>query len=202
MTNPQESPLDRLWQEYSSIFREFDDLTLARWLSQTLSQLEGRALRMSHPLVGAYRLAAQVAHDRQIWLKRLVTLPASFTEADCCRAPLLPIFTRDVVETGLGCPHCTGTAVQFSDIPPVLQERMKKWGEEYSPVHAVAHWEDKQRRAAGDYDQAFEKAAEDAEKLLAYAGRELVPSLTEIYPAVIWEDHDECLEVRPEDVEV
>jgi hypothetical protein len=27
-----------------------------------------------------------------------------------------------------------------------------------------------------------------------------MPPLLETYPAVIWEDQDECLEVRPEDV--
>ena len=38
-----ESPLDLLWKEYSLIFREFDDLTLARWLSQTLANLPEKA---------------------------------------------------------------------------------------------------------------------------------------------------------------
>src|SRR5689334_24351914 len=121
MTTPPESPLDRLWQEYSVVFREFDDLTLARWLSQTLGQLQGHPWRMSHPLVGAYRVAAQVAHDRQIWLKRLATMPMDYSEASCCRAPLIPVFTRDLLETGLGCPHCNGTAVAFDDCPRELQ---------------------------------------------------------------------------------
>src|SRR5919205_364008 len=103
--NP-ESPLDLLWKEYSLVFREFDDLTLARWLAQTLGQLEGKAWRLSHPLLGAYRLAAQNAHDRQIWFKRLATIPPAYLEAPCCRAPLLPLFTRDVLESGLICQHC------------------------------------------------------------------------------------------------
>src|ERR1041384_2829965 len=68
-----DSPLDLLWKEYSLVFREFDDLTLARWMAQTLGQFEGKAWRLSHPLMGAYRLAAQLAHERQIWLKRLAT---------------------------------------------------------------------------------------------------------------------------------
>src|ERR1041385_8195194 len=105
------SPLDSLWQEYARVFRDFDDLTLARWLAQTLGQLEGRAWRLSHPLVGAYRLAAQIAHDRQIWLKRLATIPAAYTESPCCRAPLLPLLTRDVKDAGLACQHCGSTAV-------------------------------------------------------------------------------------------
>jgi len=39
--NP-DSRLDQLWKEYSLVFHDFDDLTLARWLAQTLGQLEGR----------------------------------------------------------------------------------------------------------------------------------------------------------------
>src|SRR5215813_4045471 len=104
-TNP-ESPLDLLWKEYGHAFREFDDLTLARWLAQTLGQLEGKVWRLSHPLLGAYRLAAQLAHERQVWLKRLATPPAAYSESECCRAPLLPLFTRDVLEAGLMCQHC------------------------------------------------------------------------------------------------
>ena len=88
MSSSSDSPLDRLWQEYSEVFRDFDDLTLARWLAQTLGQLEGRAWRLSHPLLGACRLAAQLAHDRQVWLKRLATPPAAYRESPCCRAPL------------------------------------------------------------------------------------------------------------------
>src|SRR5882724_971729 len=53
-----DSPLDQLWNEYSQVFREFDDLTLARWLAQTLGQLGGKAWRLSHPLLRAYALAA------------------------------------------------------------------------------------------------------------------------------------------------
>ena len=55
---------------------------------------------------------------------------------------------------------------------------------------------------AGDYDRAYETAAEDAERLLVRAGRELAPRLLDFYPAAVWEDQDECLEVRPEDVPV
>ena len=39
-----------------------------------------------------------------------------------------------------------------------------------------------------------------AERLLARAGGQLAPGLLEFYPTVVWEDQDECLEVRPEDV--
>src|SRR5439155_605100 len=136
-----ESPLDKLWQEYSRVFHHFDDLTLARWLAQTLGQLEGRAWRLSHPLLGAYRLGAQIAHDRQIWLKRLATPPAAYVEAPCCRAPLLPLLTRDVLDSGLVCQHCSATAVPLEEIPSELQPLAKGWAEEYAPGPAVAHWE-------------------------------------------------------------
>ena len=195
-----ESPLERLWSEYSGVFREFDDLTLARWMSQTLGQLQGRVWRFSHPLLGAYRLAAELAHERQVWLKRLANPPAAYPEAPCCRAPLLPLFTRDILESGLVCQHCSGTAVAFEDIPEELQRLIKPWAEEYAPIHAVAHWEDRQRKSVPDYDAAFEQAASQAEALLGKAGREILPGFLEIYPAIVWEDQDECLEVRPEDL--
>ncbi len=195
-----DSPLDKLWQEYSRVFHQFDDLTLARWLAQTLGQLAGRAWRLSHPLLGAYRLGAQVAHDRQIWLKRLAITPAAYTEAPCCRAPLLPLLTRDVLESGLVCQNCSATSVPFEEISPDLQSVVKSWAEEYGPVHAVAHWEDRQRKGAGNYEEACENAAKEAERLLARVGTEIAPKFLDVYPAVVWEDQDECLEVRPEDI--
>jgi len=201
MSNSLESPLDRLWKEYGAVFRAWDDLTLARWMAQTLGQVEGRAWRLSHPLLGAYRLAAQLAHDRQIWFKRLATAPSAYTEGECCRAPLLPLFTRDVLETGLVCQHCGETCVAFEDVPQELQDAIQRWAKTYAPVHAVAHWDDAQRKQAGDYDSRFERAATEAEALLAVAGGQLAPKLLEFYPAAIWEDQDECLEVRPEDIE-
>ena len=195
-----ESPLDLLWKEYSRVFRDFDDLTLARWLAQTLGQLEGKAWRLSHPLLGAYRLAAQLGHDRAVWFKRLATPPSAYTESPCCRAPMLPLLTRDVREAGLICQHCSDTLVPFDDIPAPVNAELEAWGSQYGPVHAVAHWDDRQRKSSGDYDHAYEKAAGQAEGLLARAGRDLAPKLIEFYPAIVWEDQDECLEVRPEDV--
>ena len=66
--------------------------------------------------------------------------------------------------------------------------------------HASHDEYDRQRRRVGNYDDAFEQAAKQAEQLLALAGRELAPQLLDAYAAVVWEDQDECLEVRPEDV--
>ncbi len=197
-----ESPLDKMWDEYSEVFRDFDDLTLARWLSQTLSQMQGRIWRLSHPLMGAFRLAAQVGHERQVWLKRLAAIPNGYVEASCCSAPLLPLFTRDIAEAGLGCIHCSETGVAFDDLPTQLQPALRKWADDYAPVHGVAHWEEYQRKNVPSYEQAYENAAQNAEKLLVFAGKKLVPQLAEFYTTIVWEDHDECLEVRPEDLEV
>jgi hypothetical protein len=199
--NP-DSRLDQLWKEYSLVFRDFDDLTLARWLAQTLGQLEGRVWRLSHPLLGAYRLAAQLAHQRQVWLKRLATPPQSYGEAPCCRAPMLPLLTRDVKESGLICQHCSETLVPFDEIPEALRTELDTWAQEYAPIHAVAHWEDRQRKSAGNYDQAYDDAADEAERLLATAARDIMPKFLDYYPAAVWEDQDECLSVQPEDIEL
>jgi hypothetical protein len=201
MVNDPESSLDGLWQEYGRAFHDWDDMTLARWLAQTLGQLAGKAWRLSHPLVGAYRLAAQLGHDRQIWLKRLATPPAAYPESPCCRAPMLPLLTRDVRESGLICQHCSETLVPFDEIPAAVRAELETWATQYEPVHAVAHWDDRQRKGA-NYDRAYEGAAQSAERLLAEVGRQLAPKLLEFYPAIVWEDQDECLEVRPEDTRI
>ncbi|HVU26483.1 MAG TPA: hypothetical protein VHG71_01960 [Verrucomicrobiae bacterium] len=202
MAFESDSPLDTLWKEYGRVFTDFDDLTLARWLAQTLGQLEGKVWRLSHPLVGAYRLAAQIGNERSIWHKRMATPPAAYAESPCCRAPFLPLLTRDVRESGLICQHCNETLVPSEEIPAELRGEIEAWAQQYEPVHAVAHWDDRQRRRAGNYDAAYENAAQDAEKLLAHAGKNLAPKLLNFYAAAIWEDQDECLEVRPEDVQI
>src|SRR6266498_919741 len=122
-----ESPLDTLWQEYGRVFQDFDDHTLARWLAQTLGQLEGRAWRLSHPLLGAYRLAAQIGHDRQIWFKRMASPPPAYSESPCCRAPMLPLLTRDVSESGLICQHCSDTLVPFEEISETVRGDLENW---------------------------------------------------------------------------
>ncbi len=200
MSNHSDVPLDKLWREYGEVFEGFDDLMLARWMAQTLGQLQGRVWRSSHPLVGAYRLAAQVANDRQIWHKRLATAPRDYSEASCCRAPLLPLLTRDVPEQGLLCQHCNATAIPFDDIPVDLQKMLRNWAEKYATFHQVAHWDDRQQKRSANYERALEDAAFEAEKLLAAAGNKIGPALLEFYPAVLWEDQDECLDVRPEDI--
>ena len=76
------------------------------------------------------------------------------------------------------------------------------WAGVYEPVHEVAHWDDRQRKSVSDYNHAYEKAAKEAEGILFQMGKVLAPRMLDHYPAVIWEDQDECLEVRPEDVTV
>ena len=200
MAFDSDAPLDLLWKEYGRAFRDFDDHSLARWLAQTLGQLEGKSWRLSHPLIGAYRLASQLGHERQIWHKRLATPPAAYTESGCCRAPMLPLLSRDIRESGLICQHCNETLVPFDEIPESARIELDFWAGVYEPVHAVAHWDDRQRKSAGDYDRAYENAAREAEKILFQAGKVLSVRLLEFYPTVVWEDQDECLEVRPEDV--
>jgi hypothetical protein len=193
---------DQLWKGYSRVFMEMDDLTLARWMAQTLGQFSGQAWRLSHPLMLAYDLAAHAAHDRQIWLKGMGIIPADYIAAECCRAPLLLMLSRDVFDVGLVCKHCGETGVKFDDLPEDLKPGMDKWSADYDEIHSVAHWEDDGKKLPPDYDTLFELAAQSAEKLLAQAGSQLAPALLELYPAVIWEDQDECLEVRPEDVDI
>ena len=115
---------------------------------------------------------------------------------------MLPLLTRDVREAGLVCPHCDEPMLPADELPEDCRKTILDWAAEYAPVHAVAHWDDRQRKASGDYDRAFEDAAKTAEVLLARAGSEVAPLLLEHYPAIIWEDQDECLEVRPEDVKL
>lgn len=195
----EDPEIDKLWNEYTELFRRFDDLTLGRWISQTLSQMEGGLWRASHPLVATLRLASLVAEDRQIWLQRLVEVP-SYPASECCRAPLLPLFTRDVSSTGLLCHHCGETVIAFEEIPQPLQSQVKKWAEDYAKVHAVAHWNDADQHAVADYEEECENAAQRAEELLLQARKRLLPRLLEFYPAIVWEDQDECLEVGPEDI--
>ncbi len=150
--------------------------------------------------MGAYRLGAQLAHDRQIWLKRLATAPAAYPDSPCCRAPLLPLLTRDVLESGLVCQHCGESCVPFEDIPAELHDELRVWAKEYEPLHGVAHWDDTKRKRGGNYDKNYEDAAIEAERMLGAMGRQLAPKFLDHYPAVVWEDQDECLEVRPEDI--
>ena len=88
----------------------------------------------------------------------------------------------------------------MTHLPADLQPAIQKWADEYQSIHAVAHWDDQQRQSVQDYDESYDDAAEQAEKLLATAGSQLLPRFLDFYPAIVWEDSDECLEVTPEDI--
>ena len=197
--NPDD-PLDQLWKEYGELFRDFDDLSLARWMSQTLGQIQGRIIRYSHPIVGAYRMAAMIANERHLWLKRLVSLPPLYREAGCCRAPMLPLFTRDLLESGIICEHCNGTLTYLDELPKPLEKLCREWAQAYDERHEIAHWSERKRANADDYEEICREAAVDCAALLQQARRTILPSLLEEYPTLLWEDQDECLHVRPEDI--
>ena len=86
--------------------------------------------------MGAYLLAARIAHDRQIWFKRLATPPVAYVESPCCRAPFLPLITRDVRQAGLLCQHCNETLVPFDEIPEELRSVLANWAS-YRAVAAI-----------------------------------------------------------------
>ena len=88
----------------------------------------------------------------------------------------------------------------FDELAAELRPAVQEWADAYKPVHAVAHWDDRQRKGVASYDQAFEEAARSAESLLGQAGSQLAPKFLDLFPAIVWEDQDECLEVRPEDI--
>ncbi|MDD5260261.1 MAG: hypothetical protein PHD76_00270 [Methylacidiphilales bacterium] len=197
-----EESLQRLWEEYRGGLRDFDDMSLARWAAQTLGQLKGRVWRLSHPLVGLHRLLAQETQRRSLRLRRLATAPAEYPEAPCCNAPLLPLVTRDVLHSGLICETCSRTAIAFGDIPGEFQTGLRNWAEQYDKVHAVAHWNENEKLACLNYEQSYNEAAEQAENLLSELASHILPPMLDVYPAMVWEDNDECLDVRPDDIEI
>ena len=81
-----------------------------------------------------------------------------------------------------------------------MKSSLIEWAEKYEKVHAVAHWEEDGIKLPHDYDRQLEKAAIKAEKYLLENGDKLALDLLDYYPAVAWEDQDECLAVRPEDL--
>ena len=194
------SSTDRLWTEYSEVFKDLDDLTLGRWLSQTLGQFHGKIWRLSHPLISSYRLATQIATEREIWQKRISAIPHRYHATECCASPILPLFSRDISESGLICEHCGGTAVPFNELPTELQPSLKEWAKKYGEIHEIAHWKDEKKKGVSNYQSQVENAAKSAEQMLNAASTDLIPKLLEYYPTIVWEDQDECLDVRPEDI--
>jgi hypothetical protein len=189
-----------LWQEHMRALKTWDDLSLSRWLNQTLGQLHERAWRASHPLVVAYRLGATVAHQRDLWNRRTFTSNHHYELAVCCGAPQIPFVTFEVSTHGIYCSCCGEVLNTLDHFAVPLAEAFRKWGQTYEPIHQVAHWTDGERKKSGDYNKAFDQAFEKAIPLLAQLGYELTPQLLLTYPTVFWEDADNCLDVIPEDV--
>ena len=138
-----------------------------------------------------YRLAAMVGHDRQIWHQRLVKPPIDFPRR-MLSGTVVPDGDAGCLKNGLICFHCNGTAVPLD----LEDESLRKgWlnGLKIIQAYGVAHWDETRRNSHVNYEQAFEDAAQQSEQLLAYQGVELAPALVEFFPAVIWEDQDECL---------
>ncbi len=192
---------DPLWREYGEIFRSLDDFSLARWMSQTLGQFRGRVVRLSHPLMVAYRLANDQAFERDVWPRRLVPAPHGYHPSPCCSAPFLPRIHYDVAESGLLCEHCWEILVPFGDLPADFQPLLRDWGERYDRKHQVAHWTDEEMaRFEGDFSQHRAESVSEALGLLSGLRGEILPGLLDHYPALVWDDQDECLEIGPEDI--
>ena len=154
-------PLDQLWKEYSLVVQRFRR-PHARALAGANARPARRA-RLAAVASVARRLPARRRNSpmngrsgSNAWPRRRPVTRKS----PCCRAPLLPLLTRDVRESGLICQHCNETLVPFDEIPEALRAELDAWAARYAPVHAVAHWDDRQRKSAGNYDQAYENAAE------------------------------------------
>ncbi len=193
--------LDRLWEEYRLIFDGFDDPSLARFMAQLLGQINGGIWRASHPICGLLRLAAHTCHQRGLRVGRHARVPEGYEAAACCGAPVLPLFTRDVLERGFICTFCDGTLMSLDDLPAEQKEVVGVWARQYAEVHDVAHWDERQRAATGDYEEVYNRAAQQGTEMWVELVDNILPTLVpEIFPAVIWEDQDECLDIRPEDL--
>jgi len=200
MAEDNSGRIDLLWSEYSLFLRDWDDITLSRWLAQILSQLQGAVWRQSHPLVGSFRLGAVESKRRNLRVSRWTQIPHGYQAADCCGAPLLPLVNRNTAEEGLLCIFCDRPAMTFEQLPGELQPALKEWAERYHPVHEVAHWTEEQKLRCGDYDKAYNDAAAAAEELLQELHSRILLDWAEAFGAVAWEDADECLDVRPDDL--
>ena len=188
-----------LWEEHTRALRSWDDLSLVRWLNQTLGQLYERCWRASHPLVIVYRLGATVAHQRDLWNRRTFSFHHHYQRTSCCGAPVIPFISFEVCSHGIYCSCCGEVLNTLDDLPSDLAMNFREWSKEYEVIHQVAHWTDAERKHCGDYDQALDHACEKALPMLARLGYQLAPSLLTLFSTMFWEDADHCLDVIPED---
>jgi hypothetical protein len=91
--------------------------------------------------------------------------------------------------------------MEWSLLPSALRAALEPWVKEYQTVHEVAHWDDV-RKLGCNYEELFNSSARKAEELWVRLARVILPVALDDFAAVIWEDHDECLDVRPEDIEL
>ncbi len=159
-------------------FESWDNLTLARWLAQTLGQLEaapgGSRIRSSARIASARK----IGHDRSVWLQRLATPPAAYAESPCCRAPFLPLLTRDVRAEGLICQHCNEILVPFDEIPAELREPRGRMGANNTNPSTPSRTGTTASAGAWGITMTLLKTPrKQAEQLLAVAGRELAPKM-------------------------
>jgi hypothetical protein len=105
-----------------------------------------------------------------------------------------------VAEDGLICETCGNSAIALAELPDELRDPLQEWAARYARVHQVAHWTEEERARCRDYDKAYQEAAEKAETLLLELSEQILPIALDYLPAIVWEDHDECLDVRPDDI--
>jgi hypothetical protein len=189
-----------LWSEHARALKSWDDLLLARWLNQNLTQLEEHCWRASHPIVVAYRLGATVAHQRDLWNRRTFTLNPHYQRAACCNGPSIPFVSFEVSAYGFYCSCCGEVLRRIDDFPSDIAESFNKWGVAYDQFHHIAHWDETERAKCKNFETEVDQAAEKATPLLSQLGYKLAPKLLLQFPAVIWEDSDACLDIIPEDL--
>ena len=95
---------------------------------------------------------------------------------------MLPLLSARCPGIGSYLPALHETLVAFDEIPEPIEDECGKWAAQYAPVHAVAHWEDSQRKT-GNYDQAYDVAADEAERLLGVVARDIMPKFLDHYAA-------------------
>lgn len=189
-----------LWQEHMRGLRSWDDLSLVRWLSQSLGQFYERSWRVSHSFVVAYRLGVTVAHQRDVWNRRIFSFHQNYQTAPCCNAPTIPLVSFEMMSHGIACSCCGGELISLKELPLSLRKAFMDWGRRYDSIHQVAHWDDERKKESKNYDKDFDEAGDRAIPLLTELGYKLVPKLLELYPAIFWEDGDHCLDLRPEEI--
>jgi hypothetical protein len=87
------------------------------------------------------------------------------------------------------------------DIPKPLQRENRRMGRRLCECARHRPLRRKPDAHSGQLRRNVRKAATDAEKYLRTAALELLPQFLDYYPAILWEDQDECLEVEPKDID-